>query len=60
MLCVLSLHVTEATGGGFNALVRLMVKCNCLEVPGCCSTTTRYEVCGLLGCCCPLGTTLLC
>ena len=48
--------VTEATDGGLNTLIRLMVKCSCLEVPGCCSSTATYEVCDPLGCCCPLDT----
>ena len=34
MLCELS-TVTEATNGGLKLLLGLMVKCSCLEVPGC-------------------------
>ena len=60
ILCALSLPVTEATDSGLKALVGLMVKCSSLELPGCCSSTTRYEVCGPLGYYCSLGTTWLC
>ena len=34
MLCKLSSPVTEATKSGLNTLLRLMVKCSCLEVLG--------------------------
>ena len=37
------LSLTDATDGRFKALVWLMVKCRCLEVLGCCSSTTRYK-----------------
>ena len=57
MLCELSSLVTVATDHGLKALVGLMVKCSCLEVPGCSSLTTRCEDYGHQGCCCPLGTT---
>ena len=46
----LTLPVTEATDSELKALVALMVKCSCLEVSSCCSSTTKYEVCCLLGC----------
>ena len=49
MLCALSSPVTEATDGELKVLVGLMVECSCLEVAGCCLSTTRYEVCYLLG-----------
>ena len=51
MLCEVSSPVTEANGGGLKVLVRLMEKFSCLEVPGCQSLTTKYEVCCLLGYC---------
>ena len=35
MLSALSLPVTEVTDGGLKTLLGLMVKCSCLEVPGC-------------------------
>ena len=40
--------VAEEIDGGFKLL---------LEISGCCLKKTKYEVCGLLGCFCPLGTT---
>ena len=40
MLCALSLPVTEATEGGLKCLIGLMVTRSCLEVPGCCLSTT--------------------
>ena len=36
MLCTLSSPVTEPTDGGLKCFVGLMMKCSCLEVPGCC------------------------
>ena len=60
MLCELFSHVTEATDGGLKLLLGLMVKCSCLEIPGCCSFTTKYEVSGHLGCYCHFGTTWAC
>ena len=35
ILCELSFPVTEAIEGGLELLLGLMVKCSCLEVPGC-------------------------
>ena len=40
MMCVFSSPVTGATDSWFKCLVGLMVKCTCLEVPICCSTST--------------------
>ena len=40
MLCALSSLVTEATVGGLKTLVGLMVKCSCLKVSVCWSSTT--------------------
>ena len=57
MLCALSSPVTEATDDGLKDLLRLMMKCSCLEVLGCWSSTTTWKVYGPLGCCCPLDTT---
>ena len=51
--------VAEATEGGLKLLLGLVVKCICLEVPGCRSLTTKYKICCPLGCC-PLDTTWLC
>ena len=51
MLCELSSPVTKATNNGLKLLLGQMVKCSCF------SPTTKYEVCGPLGCCCRLGTT---
>ena len=59
MLCELSSPVTDVTDGGLKVLVRLMVKCSCLENWGCWSSTTKYEVCWLFGCC-PLDTIWVC
>ena len=60
MLYALSSPVIEATDGGLKILLRLMMKCKCLEVTGCCSSTTMQEVCGPLGCFFALCTTWLC
>ena len=53
MLCALSLPVKDASDSVWKTLLGLMVKCSCLEVSGCCSSTIRYEVCVPLGCNCP-------
>ena len=60
MLWTLSSPVTKAIDGGLKYLVRLMVKCSCLEVPACCLSTTRQHGCCHLGCRCPLRATWLC
>ena len=60
MLCELSSPVTEATNSGLKLLLELVVKCSSLEVLGCYLSTNKYEVCGPLSCCCPLGTTWVC
>ena len=60
MLCEFYLLVTEAADGGLKILLWLMVKCSCLDIPDCWSSTTTYEVCCILGCCCPLHTTWVC
>ena len=40
MLCDASSPMAEVTDGGLMFLVGLMAKCNYLEVPGICSSTT--------------------
>ena len=60
MWCALSLSATKTTDGWLKTLVRLMVKYNCFEVSGCCSSTPSYEFCDPLGYCCPSGIIWLC
>ena len=44
MLCEVSSFMTGANNNGLKCMVRLIVKYSCPEVPGCCSSTIKYEV----------------